>query len=125
MRTASNKLTVDMVKMANGVHISSQLSPGPLNCREIKKKQLAEWLYSSFYLLDRCSLPLMGLAAKQNGQLEKLKDDKIAEQLKIIELQNKLIENMDEELDVVKNTVFSELKSYSSVLRESCSAALE
>ena len=65
------------------------------------------------------------LAAKQNGQLEKLKDDKIAEQLKIIELQNKLIENMDEELDVVKNTVTSELKSSSSVLRESCSAALE
>ena len=124
MRTASNKLTVDMVKMANGVHISSQLSPGPLNCREIFKK-VAEWSYSSFYLLDRCSLPLMGLAAKQNGQLEKLKDDKIAEQLKIIELQNKLIENMDEELDVVKNTVTSELKSSSSVLRESCSAALE
>ena len=57
----------------------------------------------------------MGLAAKQNGQLEKLKDDKIAEQLKIIELQNKLIKNMDEELDVVKNTVTSELKSSSSV----------
>ena len=35
VRTASNKLTGDMVKMANGVHISSQLSPGPLNCREI------------------------------------------------------------------------------------------
>ena len=33
----------------------------------------------------------MGLAAKQNGQLEKLKDDKNAEQEKIIEQQNKLI----------------------------------
>ena len=66
----------------------------------------------------------MGLAAKQNGQLEKLKDEKITDQDKIIELQNKLIKKKDEELNVV-NTVSSELKSYSSVLRESCSAALE
>ena len=67
----------------------------------------------------------MGLAVKQNGQLEKLKDEKITDQDKIIELQNKLIKKKDEELNVVKNTVSSELKSYSSVLRESCSAALE
>ena len=125
VRTASNKLTGDMVKMANGVHISSQISPASLNCREIKKEQLAEWLYTAFYLLDRCSLPLMGLAAKQNGQLEKLKDEKITDQSKIIELQNKLIEKKDEELNVVKDTVSTELKSYSSVLRDSCSAALE
>ena len=125
VRSASNKLTGDMVKMANGVHISSQISPASLNCREIKKEQLAEWLYTAYYLLDRCSLPLMGLAAKQNGQLEKLKNEKISDQEKIIELQNKLIEKKDEELNVVKNTVSTELKSYSSVLRESCSAALE
>ena len=125
VRSASNKLTGDMVKMANGVHISSQISPASLNCREIKKEQLAEWLYTAYYLLDRCSLPLMGLAAKQNGQLEKLKNEKISDQEKIIELQNKLIEKKDEELIVVKDTVSTELKSYSSVLRESCSAALE
>ena len=124
VRSASNRLTGDMVKMANGVHIASQLSPGSLNCRDIKKEQLAEWLYTAVYLLDRCSLPLMGLAAKQNGQIEKLKDEKITDQDKIIELQNKLIKKKDEELNVV-NTVSSELKSYSSVLRESCSAALE
>ena len=46
VRTASNKLTGDMVKMANEVHISSRFSPGSLNCREIKKEPLAEWLYS-------------------------------------------------------------------------------
>ena len=125
VRSASNKLSGDMVKMANGVHISSQISSASLNCREIKKEQLAEWLYTAFYLLDRCCLPLMGLAAKQNGQLEKLKDEKITDQEKIIELQNQVIEKKDAELNVVKDTVSSELKSYSSVLRESCSAALE
>ena len=67
----------------------------------------------------------MGLEAEQNGKLEKLKDEKITDQSKIIELQNKLIEKKDEELSVVKDTVSTELKSYSSVLRDSCSAALE
>ena len=33
VRTMSNKLTGDIVKMANGVHISSQISPASLNCR--------------------------------------------------------------------------------------------
>ena len=74
-------------------------------------------MYSSLYLLDRCILPLTGLAATQNGQLEKLKDDKIAEQEKIIELQSKLIEKKDEEPDFVKDTVPSKLKNYSSVLQ--------
>ena len=65
----------------------------------------------------------MGLAAKQNGQLEKLKDEKIVDQDKIIQLQNQFIEKK-EELNVVKETVSCELKSYSSVLKDSCSAAL-
>ena len=127
VRSASNKLTGGMVKMANGVHMLSQIliSSAFLNCREIKREQLAEWLYTAFYLLDRCSLPLMGLAAKQNGQLKKLKDEKITDQSKMIELQNKLIKKKNEELNVVKDTVSTKLKSYSSVLRESCSAALE
>ena len=39
VRTASNKLTSNMVKMANEVHISSQImSPASLNCREIRKR---------------------------------------------------------------------------------------
>ena len=64
----------------------------------------------------------MGLVAKHNGQLEKLKDEKIYYLEKIIELQNKLIEKLNEEL---KYTVSSELNSLSPVLRERRSAALE
>ena len=37
VRAASNRINGNIVKMANGVHISSQLSPGPLNCGDIKK----------------------------------------------------------------------------------------
>ena len=66
----------------------------------------------------------MGLAAKQTTQIEQLKNDKIRDQEQIIQLQNKLIEKKDEEIKVVKDTVVSELKSYSSVVQENCSAAL-
>ena len=33
VRSKSNTLTGDMVEMANGVHVSSQISPASLNCR--------------------------------------------------------------------------------------------
>ena len=41
VRTLSNKLPVYMVKMAIGVDISSQLSPGPLNCIEKFEKTVS------------------------------------------------------------------------------------
>ena len=101
VRSASNRLIGDMVKSASGVHDSSHLSAKSLNTNNIKKEQLSEWLYTAFYLLNRCCLPLMGLAAKKNGQLEQLKDEKITDQAKIIELQNQVIEKKDEELNFV------------------------
>ena len=132
VRTASSKLTRDMVNMSK-CHVASCIVPSMLNCREIKKEQLAEWLYTAYYLLEQCSLPLMGLAAKKNGQLEKLKDEKIADLATITDLQKQVIEMKDEQLnsvkvtvqDTVKETVTSELRSYSSVVSKSCSAALE
>ena len=127
VRSATNRLSCDMVKMAK-CGVASQISPAALNRKDVKKDQLAEWLYTAYYLLERCSLPLMGLAAKQNGKIEKLQNEKISDQEKIIELQNRVIENKEEEMNVVKETVSSELKSYKSVLQiglqESCSAAL-
>jgi hypothetical protein len=86
VRSASNKLTGNIVKITNGVHTSSQPSPGSLNCRDIEKEQLTERLYTAIYLLNQRSLPLVGLAVEQNGQLEKLKDEKITDQDKIMEL---------------------------------------
>ena len=82
-----------------------------------KKRTVSEVVVLCLLLIGPLQSPLMGLAAKQNGQFEKLKDDKIAEQEKIIELQSKLIEKKDEEPDFVKDTVPSKLKNYSSVLQ--------
>jgi hypothetical protein len=58
VRTVSNKLTRDMVNMSK-CGVASQITPGILNCRDIKKEQLTEWLYTASYLLDRCCLPLI------------------------------------------------------------------
>ena len=124
VRNTTGRLVGDMTRGASGVHVSSQLTARSLNHGKLSKEQLSEWLYTAFYLLDRCCLPLMGLAAKQTTQIEQLKNDKIRDQEQIIQLQNKLIEKKDEEIKVVKDTVVSELKSYSSVVQESCSAAL-
>lgn len=124
VRTATSRLVGDMTKSASGVHVSSHLTARSLNHGKLTKEQMSEWLYTAFYLLDRCCLPLMGLATKQTTQIQQLQSEKIRDQEKIIQLQNQLIENKDEEIKVVKETVVSELKSYSSVVQESCSAAL-
>ena len=124
VRNTTGKLVGDMTRSASGVHVPSQLTAKSLNHGKLTKEQLSEWLYTAFYLLHRCCLPLMDLAAKQTTQIEQLKSEKIRDQEKIIQLQNQLIEKKDDEIKVVKDTVVSELKSYSSVVKESCSAAL-
>ncbi len=124
VRNTTSRLVGDITRSATGVHVSSQLTARSPNHSKLTKEQLSEWLYTAFYLLDRCCLPLMGLAAKQTTQIEQLKSEKIRDQEQIIQLQNKLIVKKDDEMKVVKDTVVSELKSYSSVVQESCSAAL-
>ena len=70
----------------------------------------------------------MGLDLKEHQQLEKLKTKKISDQNKIINLHQQLIIEKEEELQTIKKTVQKtvacKLKSYSSVVQESCTAAL-
>ena len=123
IKSASDVLLNDMCKMC-GVQDSYNIFPNVLNKSTTTKAQLAEWLYSAIFLLDRCSIPLMDIATDQKAELDGLKDNKISDQKKIIQLQSELIDLKNEELGSVKDTVETELKSYSSVLKESCSAAL-
>jgi hypothetical protein len=55
---------------------------------------------------------------------QNLKDDRIRDQETIIKRQVKLIEKREEEISSVQTTVKTELKSCSSVVSNSCSAAL-
>ena len=82
---------------------------------------MAEWLNTAIFLLGQCCLPLMSSARKT---VEQLQEEKICDQRTVIELQEKLISKKDEELGVVSQTVEKELKSYSSVLKQSCTTAL-
>ena len=123
IRSASILLCKDMCK-SSSVSNSSNLNTTCLNKPSITKEQLIEWLYSAVFLLDRCSLPLMGFAFDQFEELEELKNEKINDQKKIIDLQGKLIKKKDNELCGVQKTVQDELKSYSSVLQKGCTEAL-
>ena len=66
----------------------------------------------------------MHFAADQTSELEELKSEKIGDQKKIIELQDKLIDKKEEELLSVRKTVESEMKSYSSAVQNGCTKAL-
>ena len=125
VKSASNRLFEHMANSAGAGHNPAHLSAKSLNSPKIKKEQLSEWLYSAFYLLHRCSVPLMDQALNQTVQIEKLKSEKIEDQNKIIQLQNQLIEKRDEELNVVKKTVAIELKSYSSAFLQQASSAMK
>ncbi|KAL5269856.1 hypothetical protein ACHWQZ_G003358 [Mnemiopsis leidyi] len=98
-----------------------KLSSEVLNKNTVVKAQMAEWLHTAIVLLEQCCLPLMSSARKT---VEQLQEDKISDQRTVIELQEKLIRKKDRELGVVSQTVEKELKSYSSVLQQSCTTAL-
>ena len=121
VKEASELLFGDMCKMY-GVKTPLDLSPNVLTKPSISKAQLSEWLFTTIYILDKCSTPLLSYAARD---VKTLKDEKIDDQKKIIELQDKLINKKEEELQSMKTTVKSELQSYSSALQKSCVDALE
>ena len=104
----------DMSKVY-GCDDPQKLYPDVLNKNTVVKAQMAEWLFSAIYLLDRCCLP---------SRIEYLQEEKIADQKEVIELQKKLISKKDGELGHVSKTVEDGLKSYSSVLQQSCTTAL-
>ena len=123
VKSATSSLLDDMCIMS-GERDSFKLFPATLNKPSIPKAQLVEWLHTAVFLLDRCSLPLMDLAVDQKAEFDELKDEKICDQKKIIELQSKLIEKKNEEVNSVKKSVETELKLFSSVVKQSCSSAL-
>ena len=99
-----------------------------MSYKSITKKMMAEWLETMCVILNAYAVPLLNSATNTAEKLDSLKDEKIADQNKIIELQKKLIEKNEEELLSVKTTVQStlqsEMKSYSSAVKTSCSKAL-
>ena len=111
----------DMCRMF-GAKKPMDLKPNVLMKPSISGAQMSEWLFTAIYVLDHCSNPLLSYADRD---VKTLKDEKIVDQKKIIELQDRLIGKKEEELKSMKTAVKSELQSYSSVLQKSCVDALE
>ena len=124
---AKNKIFETMCN-DTGVTYNDELRLATLDTRRVTKTTLAEWLETVCRILDAFATPVLNSAVAMESELGTLKNERIADQKKIIELQEKIIEKKDLELDTVKNemktTVQSETKSYSSVLKTTCSQAL-
>ena len=93
-----------------------------LNKRNITKDKLISWLETVCFILDTYSVPLLKNAVTVAERADDLKEEKISDQKSIIELQQKLIEKKDAELNNVQKTVQTEMKTYSSVVSKSCAA---
>ena len=117
---ATRAMCNDLYKVYS-VEDPKNLSPEVLNKTSIVKAQMAEWLFSAIFLLDHCCMPLMSSA---KCQIEKLQEEKICDQKEVIDLQKELISKKNEQLSLVNKTVEKEIKSFSSVLQQSCSTAL-
>ena len=105
------------MKKASGARDHKGLYDGEtLNKNSITKAKLSEWLGTLVCLMDHYTIPLLESAVQQKDGLEALKEEKIVDQKKIIELQGKLIEKREEELKSVQSTVKSELKSVKSTV---------
>jgi hypothetical protein len=73
--------------------------------------------------LDQFSITWLRKAIPLAEEIDKLKSEKISDQSIIIDLQNKAIEKSNKQLKSMQNTVQTEMKSYSSVVRKSINAA--
>ena len=108
------------LKIENHHHVQACF----LNRKTVTKDKLVRWLETVSFILDSFCVPLLESAVPIANRISKLQEEKIEDQAKIIQLQQDLIAKRDNELKAVHETVQTEMKSYSSVVAKSCSAAL-
>ena len=122
-----NKIFDAMCK-ETGCSQYDQLRSYMFDTRSITKTMLAEWLETVCRILDAYAEPVLTAACNMTKEVGALKNSRIEDQKKIIELQEELIKKKDLELDSVKSevrsTVQTEVQSFSSVLKTTCTKAL-
>ncbi len=125
---ARDKLCGDICKVT-GTTEYDHLQYVSLHKNKITKDMLCVWLESAICILNSYCSPVL---EDVKYKIEELQSEKLTNQQKIIDLQDKLIVKKDEELanvqktvqSTVQSTVQCELKSYSSALTNTCSKAL-
>ncbi len=95
-----------------------------MNKRSVTKDKLIGWLETVCYILDSLSVPLLQNAVPIVDRIDELQKEKIGDQQKIIELQDEVIVKKSDEIKAIRTTVETEIKTYSSAVEKSCSAAL-
>ena len=90
----------------------------------ITRNKLAYWLETLKYLMNNRAMPLLEKALRVQNRVEMLQEDKIKDKETIIQLQSKILEKHDEQIESVQATVQKEIKTYSGVVSKSCAAAL-
>ncbi|KAL5270090.1 hypothetical protein ACHWQZ_G003546 [Mnemiopsis leidyi] len=98
VKDATNSLFGDMCKSC-GVSYSQDIRACYLNKPSITKAQLIDWLETTAFLLNSCAVPLLDFAVEDLSEVEQLKSEKIIDQRRIIELQDKIIAEKDNKLD--------------------------
>ena len=125
--TASDSVIRDIHKELNldNVDLIRQCN---LNKRSVTKEKLAEWLETVCYILDSYSVPLLKNAVSAIDRcakrIDELQREKIDDQKEIIQLKDKVIAKKSDDLNEVKCTVQTEIKSFSSIVKKSCPATL-
>ena len=112
-----------------------------LNKRTVSKEKACQWLESLCSLLGSVSASMLESSSQLSDEVSKLKNEKIAnsetiiglqskliekheeDMAKITELQDKLIVKNDEDLGAMKTVVQTEMKTYSSLLKNTCNNA--
>ena len=98
------------------------------NSRSITKNMLADWLKTTMDLLHKYTAPVLTNAADLYKNYDDLKMNCISDQRKIIDLQEKILVKKEEEIQSAKtamqDTVKTEIKSYSTVLKNTCTRVL-
>ena len=112
------------MRQAAGVPNSNLLRRDTLNKPRITKDMLCAWVETMIDIMSAYCSPLLTSATNLQQEIDQLKNEKIADQNTVIKLQGQLIEQKSDELTSVQTTVKSELKSWSSVVKNSCSKAL-
>ena len=119
--------------VATGTVNVTELGFEKLNKRNVTKEKVCQWL-ATICDLFVSAVPVLQSTSTLSDEICKMKDEKIADSGAIIDLQKKLIEKQEElqdkltvkkeeDLGAVKSVVQSEMKTYSSLLKNTCSNA--
>ena len=124
-----------------GTSSFSDIRRSDLNKRNITKDKLCQWLETVSCLLDSFCVPVLKLASELSSEVSQLKNEKIedskkiidlqekllisqeADMKKIVDLQEKLIDKKEGDISTVTSFVQSEMKSYSSLFQNTCKTA--